>query len=50
MSNIYGFFKDLTSGNLQHKENKKKHKPHMHRLTLEECLAKRETEGKKYKG
>ena len=50
MSNIYGFFKDLTTGKLQQKESMKPHKPHMHRLTLEECLAKREADGKKYKG
>ena len=50
MSNIYGFFKDLTTGKLQKKPKKNQEKPTNHRITLEECLAKREAEGKKYKG
>ena len=50
MQNIYGFFKDLTSGKLQKKLNKKQDKPTNHRMTLEECLSKREAEGKKYNG
>ena len=45
MQNIYGFFKDLTSGKLQ-KKLKNQDKPTNQRLSLEECLLKRQAAGK----